>query len=366
MILTPSQSQAIAFITNYAKSRSAEAKATVQHILRMSDISQTIYEAAKSQLFSHARVALHFHPDRPDPDMKSVSQALLEQGLYKSQFETLLSNGSVSAYPGGARDTWEQRLFGGAYQIEGVTNDQRPKYGSLDLMLHADGPSPRFGSCFFLLKPEVSRRCTFTYLDSYQDPPQKGTYEAFEDILAGLLSDSFSSEIVIGEEHLRPPALVEHLLHKLGKAFLDPSARQATRNLDHYIEAQIHGNVSLQQDVDILVADPSFQHTEIGDVIEQIARTYRIELYWHMGFSLRCEEVPQDFRGPTMPSLAKRVAPKGLLTPYLIGKAAMLLKQDPVSWSNRGSYKEVLQELKLLWHVLVKYGEPLAHFSQHR
>ncbi|MDC2943638.1 DUF3626 domain-containing protein, partial [Bacillus thuringiensis] len=27
-------------------------------------------------------------------------------------------------------------------------------------------------------------------------------------------------------------------------------------------------------------------------------------------------------------------------------------------WSNRGTYEEVLQELKLLWHVLVRFGEP--------
>ena len=106
--------------------------------------------------------------------MKSVAEALFEQGIYKSQFETLLSNGSVSAYPGGERDLWEQRIFGGAYQLEGVTNDQRPKYGALNLMLHPDGPAPRFGSCYFLLSPKVSSRSTYTYLDSHQDPKRKG------------------------------------------------------------------------------------------------------------------------------------------------------------------------------------------------
>lgn len=38
----------------------------------------------------------------------------------------------------------------------------------------------------------------------------------------------------------------------------------------------------------------------------------------------------------------------------------MDLKRDPVAWSNRGAYVEVLQELKLLWNVLVKYGKPTA------
>ena len=100
--------------------------------------------------------------------MRNIAEALLEQGRYKSQFETLLSNGSVSAYPGGERDLWEKRIFGGAYQLEGVTNDQRPKYGALNLMLHPEGPAPRFGSCY--LSPKVSSRSTYTYLDSHQDP----------------------------------------------------------------------------------------------------------------------------------------------------------------------------------------------------
>ena len=149
----------------------------------MSNITDEIFEEAVANLKSHARIALHFHPDRLDSSKKSVAEALFEQGVYKSQFETLLSNGSVSAYPGGERDLWEKRIFGGAYQLEGVTNDQRPKYGALNLMLHPDGPAPRFGSCYFLLSPKVSSRSTYTYLDSHQDPKEKGTYEEFDMIL---------------------------------------------------------------------------------------------------------------------------------------------------------------------------------------
>ena len=122
------------------RERKRGAKATINHILKMSNITDEIFEEAVANLKSHARIALHFHPDRLDSSKKSVAEALFEQGVYKSQFETLLSNGSVSAYPGGERDLWERRIFGGAYQLEGVTNEQRPKYGALNLMLHPDGP----------------------------------------------------------------------------------------------------------------------------------------------------------------------------------------------------------------------------------
>lgn len=116
--LTRSQLLALEHITNYAKKYKEEAQQTIRHVLGMSNISRQTYDVAITKVKSHARIALHFHPDRPDQNMVCIAEALLEQGMYKSQFETLLSNGSVSAYPGGARDLWEEMLFGGAYQLE--------------------------------------------------------------------------------------------------------------------------------------------------------------------------------------------------------------------------------------------------------
>jgi hypothetical protein len=72
------------------------------------------------------------------------------------------------------------------------------------------------------------------------------------------------------------------------------------------------------------------------------------------------DEVPQDFRGPSMPSLAKRIGQNNVIDASIIGTAVMDLNRNPASWSERGAYKEVLQELKLLWHVLVRYGKPLV------
>lgn len=354
--LTKSQNSALEYITNYAKTRKERAQSEINHVLQMSDIAPETLESAVFKIKTYARVGMHFHPDRPDPDMKSVAESLLDSGLYKSQFETLLSSGSVSAVPGGERDLWEGNIFGGAYQTEGTTNRERPKYGALDLMLHPDGPSPRFGSCYFLLSPAVSARCTFTYLDSHYDPAEKGTYQEFDDIVAALMVEVFVRDFAIGQHGLTPSKMVEHLLTNLERPFSDPSTREAVRNLNHYIEAQVHGDVSLADDVDILVADPSFRNTLIGNVLEQICSKYKIALRWHCGFSLPLDEVPTDFRGPTMPSLARRISAKNYVDVSMIGPAAFELKRDPNSWSQRGTYQEVLQELKILWHVLVKYG----------
>lgn len=362
MSLTTSQLAALNYVREYAQSRKKEANETIAQLLKMSNIKTEAYEHAVSKLKENVKVGLHFHPDRLDSQMKSVAEALHAQGIYKSQFETLLSNGSVSAHPGGARDTWEDRLYNGAYNLEGSLNKHRPKYGALNVMCHQDGPAPRFGSCFFILKAEVSSRCTFTYLDSHQDPKEKGTLDEFDDIMAALLSEVFTRDFALGERDLTIPKLVSSL-SSLDKT-RELSTSRTGRNLNHYIEAQVHGDISLADDVEQLIADPSFKATPVGNALEALCKDYKIEISWHQGFALGLDEIPLDFRGPTMPSLAKRVASDSYLDTQMIGVAAASLKKDPLAWSDRGTYEEVLQELKLLWHVLVTFGKPLSTFKR--
>jgi hypothetical protein len=358
--LHPSQAAALLHVGERARQKKARALEIVDEIRRMSDLAADAYERAVARIRSHARVALHFHPDRPDAADRSVAAALLDAGVYKSQFETQLSSGHLSAFAGGARDGWERTLFGAAYHVEGVTAAQRPKYGALDLMLHPDGPAPRFGSAYFVLRPAVSQRCSFTYLGSQDRPDDLGTVDELDWILAQLLFESFTRDFALGERGLRPRALIRHLGERLEAPFDDRFVRAPARNLDHFIEAQVHGDVRLDEDVERLVADPSFAGTEVGGLLERMCDRFGIALRWHGGFVLAPSEVPSDFRGATMPSLAARVAVDGRVDAHAIGRAAVQLKRDPGAWADRGSYAEVLQELKLLWHVLVRFGRARA------
>lgn len=358
--LHASQSAALAHVTSLARLRRGHARKVLDEVRAMSNLAAEAFELGVANILKHARVALHFHPDRPDAQLRTVAENLLAGGIYKSQFETLLSNGSVTAFPGGARDLWEQKLFGGAYQSKGTSAAHRPKYGALDLMRHADGAAPRFGSCYLLLAPEVSARSTFTYLDSYYDPTEKGTYEELDDVLAALFNDAFTRECALGEPALTPTKLLEHLVVNLPRPYADPAGREPHRNLDHYIEAQVHCDVRLEEDVDRLVCDPSFRGTATGRLLESCCERYDIECAWHGGFELSPQEVPVDFRGPKMPSLAARVAVSGVVNATAIGASVASLVRDPNAWADRGSQAEVLQELKLLWHVLVRFGRPSA------
>src|SRR5262249_8773433 len=158
----------------------------------------------------------------------------------------------------------------------------------------------------------VAWRCTFTYFDSHLQPEHKGTYEEFDDVMAALLNEIFSRNFALGEHDLNIAGLLARLAG-LDGSFADPYGRNASRNLDHYIEAQVHGTVSLRDDVEIVVADPSFKGTETGATLEKITERYGIQSYWHAGFAIALSDVPLDFRGPTMPSLAKRIATKSYL-----------------------------------------------------
>ncbi|HHY10696.1 MAG TPA: DUF3626 domain-containing protein, partial [Firmicutes bacterium] len=212
-----SQADALKLVARYAKRQRAESLREIEHVLKMTNVPPALFEAAQREIFQHARPALHFHPDRPCQNGKSAAQNLLADGVYKSQFETFMSAGSVSAHKGGLRYKREKRLFHNAYNKWGVKAEYRPKYGALDLTLQADGPSPRFGSCFFLLKSKTLKRCTFTYLDSFTFPKAKGTVCEFHMIFAALLMDLFQHRAALGKKDVTVREFLESLLDNLSR-----------------------------------------------------------------------------------------------------------------------------------------------------
>ncbi len=351
MVLDPAQREALDHVRAYASKRRSAAQETVEHILEMSDIACSDWQRGLAVLRAKARVGLQFHPDRLLAGGTTVVESLLKSGFYRSQFETGVSSGSLTAYQGGPRDLWEVEMFGEIYQN---CAGERPKYGALDLLQHPDGPCPRFGSCYFLLSQEVSRRCSFTFGDSHRCPVHRGTLEEFEDLSSALLTESFERNFALGEGDLPPADLLARIL-ELEKPRSALGDRPPGRNLDHYLEAQVHGPISLKEDVELLVADPSFLGTPTEDHLRALSQNFGIELSWHQGFKLHPEDTPRNFRGPSMPALAQRVG-SPLVTAHSIGKAARSVIETPETWVDLGTQEHLLQQLKRLWHVVVKFG----------
>jgi len=247
------------------------------------------------------RITLNFHPDRPHGGVPLL-QALLEDGVYRSQFETGSSNGGLSAFPGGARWQWESRIFGQAY--DGADPAERPKYGALDYRRRAAGGSPRFGSAHLRLRPAVLRRSTFCYPDSVFEPAHFGTAQRM-DLIERALADSKDA-------------------------------------LDDYIEAHVHGPLRLEDDVEALVLDPCYR----GGIIEDLARRLPCALEWHPGFRLLVDILRRhpDYRGQDIVDLGARIADEDWLDPACIGRAAWSGRHDP-------------QALKKVWHCLARFGD---------
>jgi hypothetical protein len=323
-------------------------------------------------------LTLNFHPDRLLADGRSVAQALLADGVYRSQFETGISNGGLTAYPDGDRDTWEQALFAGAYHAPGVAAGERPRYGGLNLMNHLNGACPRFGSCHLRLRHAATERATLIFGDSAANPTDIGLTSAFAPVLAPLLEAIASGARALGRADVDVRSFVEGLMrrdHVHGRGLFAPAM---THTLDDYIEAQVHGELLLGVDVEAVVIDPAFRDTAPGELLLRTARRHRFETEWHAGLALSLADVPAD--APAAPEaqsmrwqrlcangralrLARRVAEEHGSEPRLdaanIGQAAASVVREPERWRAWGAPHDVLVHLKDLWLMLVAHGRPL-------
>lgn len=250
------------------------------------------------------RVTLNFHPDRWAGDLLTI-EALAQDGIYRSQFETGTSNGGLTAHPGGDRWLWEERLFGGAYDHAPLS--ERPKYGALNHRQRSLGGAPRFGSAHLRLAEHTLDRTTFCFPDSAMNPSCFGTAHRFE-----LLSvaDEFDAT---------------------GNG--DP--------LDGYVEAHVHGTIDLTVDVEALVLDPCYQET----AIEAEANELGPPIEWHEGRVLPIDELLQHrgYRNPEAIDLALHIAEQDVIDARIIGNAARAGAHDT-------------QSIKQLWHLVAQWG----------
>lgn len=107
--------------------------------------------------------------------------------------------------------------------------------------------------------------------------------------------------------------------------------------LDDYIESHVHAGVLLARDVEAIVLDASYR----GTPVETAARRLPFPLDWYPGYRLTVTALRRhaDYRGPEYADLGT------LLTPRILGDAARTGRYD-------------LQDLKMVWHALARFGAP--------
>lgn len=301
---------------------------------------------AADQLLTAGRLTLNFHPDRISAGGHSVAAGLNADGRYRSQWATWISNGGRSAVVGGQRHRWEQALFGDAYDGADPLVDDFPVYGAFDLLRDPFGGSPRFGSSYVVLAPPVFERTTFCVGDSHVGPTDVGTADEMTSILAGL-AEQAANGALLG----RDLGVAELLGLLAGRRVIDGPGRE----LDHYVEAQIHGGVDLASDVTEIVVDPSFRDTPVDAELTVAAQRFGFRIGWHDGSELAVDDVPDDFRGPEMPDLARRVTTDGPVDAAAIGRAARALRLGPPTIDGDDPSSDA-QQLKYLWHTVLAHG----------
>lgn len=340
---------AVATVTRRAAADRPNAIARLSRIL---DAHRTVDDA--DRLRSVGRITLNFHPDRVAADGRTAAAGLAASGRYRSQWVTWTSGGGRTAVPGGDRERWEHDLFGGAYDGCDPTETEFPLYGALDLLHDPMGGSPRFGSCYLVLADHAADRTTFCVGDSHVGPSDVGAAGEMASILAGLADQAECRYLL--DRDLGTDELLQLLDGQL-------APQPAARDLDGYVEAQVHGGVALTDDVVALVADPSFRGTDVGDQLARLSDDHRLELRWHAGSRLAVSDVPDDFRGPTMVALAAEVADgSGFVDAASIGRSARAISPTSPTFSG-DSGDSPAQQLKYLWHCVLALGhdaEPVA------
>jgi len=247
------------------------------------------------------RVTVQFHPNWPH-NGRLVIESMAADRIYRSQFETGISNGGLTAFDGGDLWRWESRLFDGRYDDAPASG--RPVYGAWNRRRDPYGGAIRFGSAYLRLRPEATERSTFCFPDSVLDPVDFGG-----------------------------PDLLPYLSRMADESGFD--------DLDECVEAHVHGGMRFDSDVEAVVLDPCF----VGTDVEEAAIRLGCPVEFHPGFRASPDDVDPDYRGSRIVDLARRLGDE--LTPRVVGDAARAGVHPP-------------QRIKQVWHCLARFGRRSA------
>lgn len=284
--LNDTQRAVLADVRAKAKERSKAAHGPLLEMAKGLGYSEADVVKALKYIKDKAPVTINFHPDKAlrlsthrysygttttdtplpdysvavDRDTAKLVDAFMVDGHYKNQFETGVTSGSSTAYPGGSRDKWEKTIFEDGYHGHDLIPAERPKYGGMNAARYPGGPAKSYGSCFFVLKPGARERATFTAGNSSgRRAEHVGTVESFKHVLKDASMFKDIMEVALGKRE-----------HTTGGGW-------------GYIEAQVHGPVSFDKDVAAVVIDKKFAGTEYEKKLRDFATQNGIAVQWNDG-----------------------------------------------------------------------------------
>ncbi len=282
--LNDTQRTVLADVKTKAVQRSQSAMAQLIQKASALGFSEADVHTCLDYVKNSAPITINFNPDKAltlqthsyggakslgyevsvDRATSRVIDALTVDGHYKNQFETGITSGSNSAYPGGSRDNWEKTIFEGEYHHHELIPSERPKYGGLNGDQAPQGPASSYGSCYFVMKQGTRERTTFTPNNSSGCSAQQvGTTDHFAHVLKDVESTRFT------------------------KLMNFANGRPVTGGSGWgYIEAQIHGPLEFDKDIAQVVCHTKFKGTEYEAKLRKFAEMNGAELMWTDGFKV--------------------------------------------------------------------------------
>lgn len=184
-------------------------------------------------------------------------QYLCNDTHYRNLFETNISGGSTSI-PG--RSAWEDTLFNKIYNTS-TAHYERVKYGAINITNNPKGITActGYGKSYFLLKDTCKKRTTFVFGDSSKQDIHIATFRHFNSVLY-YINNNLLREIV---------------------QIANKKCEYSTLNYSPYIEAQIHGPVQLNRDIEALFVNKVHQNNNnICKLLDRFSSRHICPYYW--------------------------------------------------------------------------------------
>lgn len=227
--LSESQTKAI----EYTKKKSKHYSKNVKQLLlaKIYEMGYTKDNFDKLDIFmKESPIIIHFR-------IETLTDSLIADTHYRNLFEVRGNNH--------ARIKWENTLFGNIYND--TTPFDRVKYGPVNINHDTKGVNSAYGygNSYMVLRNEVKTRTSFVFGDSSLGQIHMCTFDGYYHLLYYIPDDSL--------KHIMDLAI--------GKAPTTPFNMQ-------YVEAQYHGPIRLDMDIDKLVINSAYANN--GDIMNKV------------------------------------------------------------------------------------------------
>jgi hypothetical protein len=185
----------------------------------------------------------------------------LNDEYYRNTFET---NVKGEAYLAG-RKVWETNMFHKIY--DNVEPFDRIKYGVLNLLNSPTGLASctSYGDSFFIFKKDVKKRTTFTIGDSSLQQFDMGSFDHPDGLLLLLPDTEFCDLIRVATK----------------KDITELINLKQVKHFNPYIEAQIHGSVKFDRDIESIVVPKKHRgNINYTDILNAFVIKNKCKLIW--------------------------------------------------------------------------------------